>query len=83
MHIDYMPTILLLANVIKITINPKDRHRFPHVHVIHADKAALMSLENFKDIENSGFSEKNLKQVIKVLKDEKETLFEVWREYNE
>ena len=83
MHIDYMPTILLLANVIKITINPKDRHRFPHVHVIHADKAALMSLENFKVIENSGFSEKTLKQVIKVLKDEKETLFEVWREYNE
>lgn len=77
-----MPTILLLANMIKININPRDRHRFPHVHVIHAEKSALISLEDFEIIESTGFSEKTLKEVIKILKKEKETLFEAWREYN-
>lgn len=83
MHITYMPTILLLENGIKITINPRDRHRFPHAHILHAEKSALISLEDFEVVENSGFSEKTLKKAIKVLKTEKETLFDAWREYNE
>ena len=82
MHINYMPTVLILANMIKVNIYPRDRHRFPHVHILHAEKSALISLEAFEVIENSGFSEKTLKEVIKVLKAEKETLFEAWREYN-
>ena len=68
--------------MIKININPRDRHRFPHVHVIHAEKSALVSLDDFEVIENSGFSEKTLKQIIKVLKDEKKILIDAWREYN-
>ena len=67
-----MPTILLLANMIKITINPNDKHRFPHVHVIHAEKSALISLDDFEVLENSGFSENN----------EHELLMEAWSEYN-
>lgn len=82
MHIKNMPTILLLANMIKITINPNDKHRFPHVHVIHAEKSALISLDDFSVLENSGFSEKTLKGVIKVLKDEIEFLLQAWSEYN-
>ena len=82
MHIDDMPTILLLANMIKITINPNDKHRFPHVHIIHAEKSALISLNDFSVLENSGFSEKTLKSVIKVLKDEIEFLLQAWSEYN-
>lgn len=82
MHIDGMPTILLLANMIKITINPNDKHRFPHVHVIHAEKSALISLNDFSVLENSGFSEKTLKRVIKVLEDEIEFLLQAWSEYN-
>jgi len=82
MHIKNMPTILLLANMIKITINPKDKHRFPHVHVLHAEKSALIDLKNFMVIENNGFSEKTLKQVIEVIRDEQEFLLDAWREYN-
>jgi len=82
MHINNMPTILLLANMIKITINPNDKHRFPHVHVIHAEKAALISLNDFSVLENSGFSEKTLRSVVKVLKDEIEFLLQAWSEYN-
>lgn len=77
-----MPTILLLANMIKITINPKDKHRFPHVHVLHAEKSALIELGNFSVLENNGFSEKTLKQVIAVMRDEQEYLLEAWEEYN-
>ncbi len=77
-----MPTILLLANMIKITINPKDKHRFPHVHVLHAEKSALVDLKNFVVLENNGFSEKTLKQVILVLQKENEFLLEAWKEYN-
>jgi hypothetical protein len=77
-----MPTILLLANMIKITINPKDKHRFPHVHILHAERSALIDLKNFKVIENNGFSEKTLKQVIAVIRDEHELLLDAWREYN-
>lgn len=62
MHIKYMPTILLLANMIKVTINPNDRHRFPHVHVIHAEKSALIGLEDFEVLENSGLFRKNFKE---------------------
>jgi hypothetical protein len=82
MHIKYMPTILLLANMIKITINPKDKHRFPHVHIIHAEKSALIDLKNFSVLENNGFSEKTLKQVIMVIQAEQERLLEAWEEYN-
>jgi len=82
MHIDHMPTILLLANMIKITINPKDKHRFPHVHILHAEKSALIDLEKFVVLENNGFSEKTLKQVIAVLRDEQGFLLDAWREYN-
>ncbi len=82
MHIIYMPTILLLANMIKITINPNDKHRFPHVHIIHAEKSALVRLDDFEILENSGFSEKTLKKVIAVLKDEHELLMDAWSEYN-
>jgi hypothetical protein len=82
MHIIYMPTILLLANMIKITINPNDKHRFPHVHVIHAEKSALISLDDFTILENSGFSEKTLRKVLKVIKEEQELLLEAWSEYN-
>jgi hypothetical protein len=67
MHIKSMPTILLLANMIKITINPKDKHRFPHVHVLHAEKSAIIDLNSFAVIENNGFSEKTLKQVVTVI----------------
>lgn len=82
MHIYYMPTILLLANMIKITIYPKDKHRFPHVHVIHAEKSALIDIKNFSIVENNGFSEKTLRQVIEVIKDEQENLLDAWEEYN-
>jgi len=82
MHITSMPTILLLANLIKITINPKDKHRFPHVHVLHAEKSALIDLKNFVVLENNGFSEKTLKQVIAVIRDEQEFLMAAWEEYN-
>ena len=82
MHIKNMPTILLLANMIKITINSKDKHRFPHVHVLHAEKAALIDIKSFLVIENNGFSEKTLKQVIEVIRDEQEVLLEAWKEYN-
>jgi plasmid rolling circle replication initiator protein Rep len=67
MHIKNMPTILLLANMIKITINPKDKHRFPHVHVLHAEKSALIDLKSFIVMQNNGFSEKTLKQVLTVI----------------
>jgi len=77
-----MPTILLLANMIKITINPKDKHRFPHVHVLHAEKSALIDLRSFVVLENNGFSEKTLNQIILVLKKENESLLEAWEEYN-
>ena len=77
-----MPTILLLANMIKITINPKDKHRFPHVHILHAEKSALIDLNNFVVLENDGFSEKTLKQVIAVIRDEQDFLLEAWSEYN-
>ena len=77
-----MPTILLLANMIKITINPKDKHRFPHVHVLHAEKSALINLNNFLVLENNGFSEKTLKQVIAVMRDEQELLLAAWEDYN-
>jgi hypothetical protein len=77
-----MPTILLLANMIKITINPKDKHRFPHVHVLHAEKSALIDLTSFVVLENNGFSEKTLKQVILVLQQENKCLLEAWEEYN-
>jgi hypothetical protein len=82
MHIAHMPTILLLANMIKITINPRDKHRFPHVHVLHAGKSALIDLKNFEVIENNGFSEKTLKQVLVTIRDEQEFLLEAWRELN-
>lgn len=82
MHIHNMPTILLLANMIKITINPRDKHRFPHVHVLHAEMAALIDLKNFVVLENNGFSEKTLKQVIAVIRDEQDFLLEAWSEYN-
>jgi len=78
-----MPTILLLANMIKITINPKDKHRFPHVHILHAEKSALIDLKNFEVLENNGFSMKTLKQVIAVIEDEQKFLLEAWREYND
>lgn len=82
MHINYMPTILLLANMIKITINPKDKHRFPHVHIVHAEKSALIDLQSFTVLENNGFSEKTLKQVVVALKQEQKFLIEAWSEYN-
>ena len=82
MHINYMPTILLLANMIKITINPKDKHRFPHVHVLHAEKSALIDLKSFDVVENNGFSEKTLKKVLNVIRTEQDFLLEAWREYN-
>ena len=77
-----MPTILILANMIKITINPKDKHRFPHVHVLHAEKSALIDLKNFLVLENNGFSEKTLKQVIAVMQHEQQLLLDAWEEYN-
>ncbi|MFN8943829.1 MAG: DUF4160 domain-containing protein [Pseudobdellovibrionaceae bacterium] len=83
MHTLKMPTILLLANMIKITINPKDKHRFPHVHILHAEKSALIDLKNFEVLENNGFSMKTLKQVIAVIEDEQKFLLEAWREYND
>ncbi len=82
MHIINMPTILLLANMIKITINPRDKHRFPHVHVIHAEKSALVDLGNFLVLENDGFSENTLKQVVLVLQKNIECLMEAWEQYN-
>ncbi len=83
MHIKNMPTILLLANMIKITINPKDKHRFPHVHILHAEKAALIDLKSLEVVENNGFSEKTLRQVLQLIKDEQKILLDAWREYNE
>ena len=83
MHINNMPTILLLSNLIKVNINPRDKHKFPHVHVVHAEKAALISLESFEIIENTGFSHKPLKKVISILKDEKSLVMEAWRNLNE
>lgn len=77
-----MPTILLLANMIKITVNPKDKHRFPHVHVLHAEKSALINLKNFSVVENNGFSEKTVRQVVTVIQNEQELLLEAWKEYN-
>ena len=77
-----VPTILLLANMIKIIINPNDRHRFPHVHVMHADRSALIDLEDLKVIDNSGFSQKTLEKVIEVIREEQDFLLEAWREYN-
>lgn len=68
--------------MIKITINPNDKHRFPHVHVLHSDKSALVSLKDFSILENSGFSEKTLKKVLKVLREEQDLLLEAWSEYN-
>ena len=59
-----------------------DQVRFPHVHVIHAGKSALIDLRIFSIIENNGFSEKTLKQVIEVLQVEQENLLEAWEEYN-
>ncbi len=82
MHISNMPTILLLANMIKITINPKDKHRFPRVHVLHAEKSALIDLNRLVVVENNGFSEKTLKQVIAVIGDEQKFLLDAWEEYN-
>lgn len=82
MHKKYMPTILLLANMIKITVNPKDKHRFPHVHVLHAEKSALINLKNFSVVENNGFSEKTVRQVVTVIQNEQELLLEAWKEYN-
>jgi hypothetical protein len=83
-----MPTIFLLLGNISVTINPKDRHRFPHVHIYKGhpkrpDASALIAIGSWEILEASGFSEAALNGIIEGLKARHEKLMLKWRELND
>jgi len=83
-----MGLIFWLLGNIRVTINPKDRHRFPHVHIYkgdpkNPDASALIAIGTWKFLEASGFSKNALNEIVQGLSDRESVLREKWKELND
>lgn len=76
-----MPIIIRTKNL-KIFIYVKD-HKPAHVHVIGPDAEAKIDIDTFQCLSVHGFSKKDVNQIIKFLKSNKELLIEAWKDYHE
>lgn len=55
-------------------------HEPAHVHVVGPDRQVKIAIETLDVIENNGFSNKDLKLILKYLSSRKEQLIEKWEE---
>ena len=75
-----MPTVFVFRNV-KFVIHAKD-HNPPHVHAVSPDAEAKIDLELLECFFSRGYTEKDLKLILKFVRQNRDKLMEVWNEYH-
>ena len=81
MYTIYMPTVAEYQGL-KLKIHAKD-HNPPHVHVEKKGYEARIELNNLEILSVNGFSQNDMKKIIKLVSQYKEELMEAWNEYHE
>ena len=74
-----MPTVLRV-NGYKAKFYSND-HDPAHVHVEKAEKSVKIELGSWEVVENFGFVSREIRQIINILKDNEDTLWEAWYEF--
>ncbi len=74
-----MPTIVI--DGYKFRFYSSDRGEPPHVHVISAENAAKIWLDTFDVAYNYGYNTRDLNQIIRLAKENRERLVEAWYDY--
>lgn len=82
-----MPKIFEIAYGLSVYIYFKD-HNPPHVHVYYGsaknhEASAVLEIGSWDILEVSGFSEKDVRLLVKELKKREQTLMEKWDEYKD
>jgi hypothetical protein len=57
-------------------------HPPAHVHVFDGEKEAKISLDPIETLENSGFNNRELKQITELIEEHQETLLAAWDKYH-
>jgi len=76
----YIGTVIQYRNI-SLIVRSKD-HNPAHVHAISPDGEAKIVIESLECFYLRGFTERDLKRILKVVKERQEILMEVWNEYH-
>jgi hypothetical protein len=76
----HMSPTVFESKRLKFKVHFKD-HNPPHVHVEGPGAEAVFDLDGCHCIQNSGFSEKAIRQIEKQIIEKKQLFLEVWNEY--
>ena len=74
-----MPTIII--DGYKFRFYSSDIQEPPHVHVIHGDDVAKIWLGSVSVEYNRGYNKSELNRIVKLTRENKERLLEVWNDY--
>ena len=74
-----MPTIII--DGYKFRFYSSDIKEPPPVHVIHGDDVAKIWLESFDVEYNHGYNKPELNKIVRLTREHKDRLLEVWNDY--
>ena len=59
-----------------------DDHGSPHCHAVGSGCKAKIYLSDFEVVQLVGFSKKDIKQIVELVKDHRQQLLDKWEEYH-